>query len=447
MNDDIIERGIDISYPLNIQLPLPIDPRQFFSSKEEADNAVINAVPINIVKDSDGSYIGFTLPSSEEGGRDSVYYFGEPIVVLNEDKTDGSLYVIVKNPETQEGMLQAVGNRGDFYTKEETDEKITEAIDNLDSDIIKGFIFTREINNCGKLVDLNGLYRKGIKEVDGLLELCEEKELIIQFDKTYPYSQSNPLATVKRVQIVSNKVDDTKNKVDALEEEVANIKAGLLSTFNIEMLNVVNNLEYNVEEFQLNGTTINNLTFRISSTYREFNAVDITCNGETRHYTKAASESTVDCIWGVVDSTSEFLIEINCETETVHETRNITFVDPSGYGVMSEEDYSNMEHLITVYGNDMLFKHSYDINGLDCISCYHIYGINNINEVTPLQNRFYQKARGYFTTFETEAIGGLDVDERFFVIIPSEYYSQYRYLCYVKNDPCQINEFKQTFIP
>ena len=447
IEDDIIETGIDISYPLNIQLPLPIDPRQFFSSKDTADNAVLDAVAVDVIKDEDGSYMGFTLPSSEEGGRDSVYYYGEPIIVTNEDKTKSTLYVIVKNPETQKGMLESVGSRDDFYTKEETDNLITGAINNLDTDVINGFIYTQRSHNGGDTENLNALYRRGLKEVNGLLQLAETEQLIVQFDRTYPYSSENPLATVRRVNIVSEQLSQTAAELSILEEKVEDLNQTYGDGIEIEMLDNKGGL---VNEYQIIGSSILRVVFDIKSSKGVILNVTITCGEITQNYENIESANPFRCIWeNTVNETSVFLFTITRREDVVDgREKCITFVNPSAYGVISEETYENMAgRLLTREGNSMLFKHCYDNNNLDYISCYCIYGIQSIDEIIPYGEELIKEARKYNSSFSTEAVNGLEVNQRFCVIVPDTGYSEYEYLCYVKDDPCQINEFKQTFEP
>ena len=113
---------------------------------------------------------------------------------------------------------------------------------------------------------------------------------------------------------------------------------------------------------------------------------------------------------------------------------------------MSKSHYDLIVNTLNPYDNRVAFQHAYDINGLDYISCYSVFELVNFSDmdlIVPISpEREKTVVRGYYDNFETEAIDGLNVDEMFYVIA---FLPRIGYLCYIKTDVCQINNFKQRF--
>ena len=90
-NNIIISNKVSLPFPFGMNRALPIDSRSFFSNIEDALEAVHDAVCLQ----TDG-YGNFILPSEEDGGVDSPYYFGEPVVVVSDNGESAQSYVVVK---------------------------------------------------------------------------------------------------------------------------------------------------------------------------------------------------------------------------------------------------------------------------------------------------------------------------------------------------------------
>ena len=74
---------------LNPQTAFPLDARSYFESLNEAIAAAETAAPA--------------------GNGNTIYYFGQTIVVVNLDNHDAMLYIIIKDEVTGKGALKAVG--------------------------------------------------------------------------------------------------------------------------------------------------------------------------------------------------------------------------------------------------------------------------------------------------------------------------------------------------
>lgn len=479
MNEDLIVNSIDIGSSLNPRIAFPLDIRQFITSDESwedakrlADLAALDAIEVNVVRDNFGTPIGTTIPSGE-AGRDSVYYFGEPIVVVNPDKTKGVLYIIIKDTETGKGKLLEIGETAiqDFYEnvlEERIHEIAYEEIKKLDVETLTDFIYTKEKDNCDNIVQLNCIKIKGIKEVDGKITIGDGDEVLVYFDDTYdPYNDvSNPLATKSTViNLVGNlrhevdveianlqeeieelydKHEENKEYIQSVEEELNKVKAGESSVFTFTVLDSNDN---EVGDFVDVGSSFSTLYFNVSSEYDDMQKITISCYGFEDSVYEGDSR-TFSCEWQNtittdIDGTYHFTITIDYGTAVKKLYKSISFVHPSFYGKISEETYEAIKSQHTEYEPQSYdFHHAFDINGLDYFDCYKCYMCSNYNDNFDFNTiTSTSVARAYVDDFETQC-DSLDIDERFFIKI---YYSRTGYLCYVKDDPCRITNFKQTF--
>ncbi|MBP5723201.1 MAG: hypothetical protein J6X18_06485 [Bacteroidales bacterium] len=204
-NNIVINDKVSLPFPFGMNRALPIDSRSFFSNMEEALEAVHDAVYLQ----TDG-HGNFVLPSEEEGGVDSPYYFGEPVIVVSDNGESAQAYVVVKKYDEDDepyGDLEPVNyNLLSQYLNESQVAELSELMieryisENLNVDCIDDYLFTSERDDCGNEVPANGLYAYGLKEVNGKIELCDYARKILAFDPATLYDEyTNPLATVDTV--------------------------------------------------------------------------------------------------------------------------------------------------------------------------------------------------------------------------------------------------------
>ncbi|MBP5724201.1 MAG: hypothetical protein J6X18_11610 [Bacteroidales bacterium] len=210
-NNILVPNKISLPYPFSMNRALPIDARSFFTSFEEAEEAVRYAVELE--RDENGYFI---LPpeipedTNENGGVDSEYYYGQTIVVTSENGQKADIYVVVKRYDLEGrvyGELQIPNS--DFFSQYLSEEEIAllaqrmigEYIhNNLNVDCINDYIFTNELDSCGNEIPSNGLYAYGLKEVDGKIELCDYAKKVLAFDPDTPYDKdTNPIATLDSI--------------------------------------------------------------------------------------------------------------------------------------------------------------------------------------------------------------------------------------------------------
>jgi hypothetical protein len=130
---------------------------------EEAQAAVHDAVQLQRNQNGD-----FILPSEEDGGVDSVYYYGEPIAVAENNAETVGLYIITKAFDEHNepyGELQNVcsGLSSEYLRRDEANDLINSLIqecieNNLNTDCIDDYLFTNAIDDCGNIVPSDGLY-------------------------------------------------------------------------------------------------------------------------------------------------------------------------------------------------------------------------------------------------------------------------------------------------
>jgi len=216
-NNIIINQQVSLPYPFGAHKAFPLDSRSFFSNMEEAQAAVHDAVQLQ--KNQNGDFV---LPNEEDGGADSVYYYGEPIVVAENNAETVGLYIITKAFDEHDepyGALQNVcsGLDSEYLRKDEANELINGLIQDyaetrLNTDCIDDYLFTNAIDDCGNILPTDGLYAYGLKETNGVLEKCETTKKVLSFDSQTPYNKNtNPLATLETV---NNKAEELKKYVD-----------------------------------------------------------------------------------------------------------------------------------------------------------------------------------------------------------------------------------------
>lgn len=216
-NNIIINQQVSLPYPFGAHKAFPLDSRSFFSNMEEAQAAVHDAIQLQRNQNGD-----FVLPNEDDGGADSVYYYGEPIVVAENNAEIVGLYIITKALDEHDepyGVLQNVcsGLDSEYLRKDEANELINGLIQDyteshLNTDCIDDYLFTNAIDDCGNILPTDGLYAYGLKETNGVLEKCETTKKVLSFDPKTPYNKNtNPLATLETV---NNKAEELKEYVD-----------------------------------------------------------------------------------------------------------------------------------------------------------------------------------------------------------------------------------------
>ena len=216
-NNIIINQQVSLPYPFGAHKAFPLDSRSFFSNMEEAQTAVHDAVQLQ--KNQNGDFV---LPNEEDGGVDSVYYYGEPIVVAENNAEIVGLYIITKAFDEHDepyGVLQNVcsGLDSEYLRKDEANELINGLIQDyaethFNTDCIDDYLFTNAIDDCGNILPTDGLYAYGLKETNGVLEKCVNAKKVLSFDPQTPYNKNtNPLATLETV---NNKAEELKKYVD-----------------------------------------------------------------------------------------------------------------------------------------------------------------------------------------------------------------------------------------
>ncbi len=231
-NNIIIDQTVSLPYPFGVHKAFPLDSRSFFTNLEDALEAVHDAVQLTRVGES-----MFMLPSEENGGADSVYYYGQPIAVSSGDGFTADLYLVVKTIDRDGGEYGTLKNvcyglDENYLRKDEVEEYLNEIVESyvkerLNTECITDYLFTNAVDDCGHTIPSTGLYSFGIKEVEGLIQLCNEAKKVLSFDPDIPYDKNtNPLATLQsvstRIQSLKTELDKTlacikkqlKNKVD-----------------------------------------------------------------------------------------------------------------------------------------------------------------------------------------------------------------------------------------
>lgn len=235
-NNIIINQEVSLPYPFGVHKAFPLDSRSFFSSMYEAQLAVRDAVELK--RNQNGT---FTLPSEEDGGADSVYYYGEPVVVAENGADTVGLYIITKAYDNQNnpyGRLENVcsGLSNEYLRKSDANELINELIqqyveENLNTECIDDYLFTNAIDECGNTLPTDGLYAYGFKEVNGVLEKCEEVKKVLSFDPETSYDKNaNQLATLdsvrNRIGALKAYLDDFMDKVNCKLNKKVDKKRG-----------------------------------------------------------------------------------------------------------------------------------------------------------------------------------------------------------------------------
>jgi hypothetical protein len=272
-NNIIINQEVSLPYPFGTHKAFPLDSRSFFSSYEDALEAVHDAVQLKRVGDM------FVLPSEEDGGADSVYYYGEPIAVSSMDGEKADLYLIVKEYDEDGepfGTLRGVcaGLDENYLRKEEAAEFIEAYIEryireNLNTDCINDYLFTNAIDECGNRIPSTGLYSFGFKEVEGLMQLCDEAKQVLWFDPSTPYDKAtNPLATLASVnKSVSALGDELREVINCLKRQVKK-KVDKIPGYGLSENNFSNCLMdklMNMPDISVDGNrlTINGTSFKL----------------------------------------------------------------------------------------------------------------------------------------------------------------------------------------
>ena len=212
------EGFISVPYPLGVNRAFPLDSRSFFSNIDDARRAVRNAVFLERQIEYDEDEVTkdtLVLPTESEGGLDSEYYFGEPIVVCEGDGSTSTLYVVVKVVDEYgiHGDLMSVceGLNSEYLRKDEAADYIYQYIhEHLNAECIDDYLFTGAVDECGHPIPSTGLYAFGLMEEDGVLKKCDETpKKVLSFDPSTPYDKNtNPLATMNTVRhALSGKVD------------------------------------------------------------------------------------------------------------------------------------------------------------------------------------------------------------------------------------------------
>lgn len=225
---------ISVPMPFGVNRAFPLDSRSFFSDIEDAREAVRYAVRLE--REHDTGYL--TLPSEEMGGANSPYYFGQPVAVSEGDGSTATLYLVVKATDEhgdEYGELVDVchGLNSEYLKKDEAPDYIAAYIhEHLNTDCIDGYLFTGAVDECGHTIDSTGLYAFGLKEVDGVLQKCDDAEKVLSFDPSTPYDKkTNPLATMNTVRrALAGKVDvkpgyglSQNDLTDCLMQKLANM--------------------------------------------------------------------------------------------------------------------------------------------------------------------------------------------------------------------------------
>ena len=235
-NNIIINQEVSLPFPFGVHKAFPLDSRSFFSNFYDAQVAVRDAVELK--RNQNGTFV---LPSEENGGADSVYYYGQPIVVTENGADTVGLYLITKAYDNQNqpyGRLENVcsGLSNEYLRKSDAERFINELIqkyveENLNTECIDDYLFTNAIDECGKTLPSDGLYAYGLKEVNGVLQKCEEAKKVLSFDPETVYDKNvNQLATLdsvrNRIEAFKKYLDDFMDKLDCKLNKKVDKKRG-----------------------------------------------------------------------------------------------------------------------------------------------------------------------------------------------------------------------------
>ena len=206
-----IDNRVSLPFPFATNRAFPLDSRSFFSDFIEAQDKVRDAVPLlrygNV----------FELPAeidaeNQEHGTDDWYYYGQPVVVYNDDTGQSDLYLVVRRIDETTGEpygdLRLVCDSLDtqYLSLDDASAYITQVIlqwvgENLNTeDCITGYLFTCATDDCENNIPLNGLYAFGLKEEGGIIGLCDDYNQILWFDPETVYDRNtNQLATLESI--------------------------------------------------------------------------------------------------------------------------------------------------------------------------------------------------------------------------------------------------------
>lgn len=266
-NKILIKQEVSLPYPLGVHKAFPLDSRSYFSNMEEAQVAVKDAVQLQ--RNENGNFI---LPSEEDGGADSVYYYGQPVVVAENDADTVGLYIVVKAYSSQNspyGKLESVcsGLSSEYLKKDDANTLVNALInqyveENMNTECIDDYLFTNAIDDCGNMLPTDGLYAFGLKEKNGVLEKCDSHKKVLSFDPNTLYDKNtNQIATLDSI---TNALNAFKIYVDEqLTHKVDKIPGYGLSQndFNDYFKDKLETLPW--ISIQGNKLTINGNTYRL----------------------------------------------------------------------------------------------------------------------------------------------------------------------------------------
>lgn len=443
-NKIAMTKALNPPYPFEPKTGFPLDRRELFNDYEEALEAVRDAVEITVSVSVDGIKTLYR-PTDEDGGSDSNYYYGEPIVISSEGGQTGKLYIVVKAFDEEGepyGTLLAVGDSdmSNFYTKEETDEQIQDKIwlfveQELNVDTITGFLSVEKDTPCGSSGHgWQGLYLNGIKQVNGRIELDTNSSLLLAFDPEEFYEKNqNPLATVNTVKNRLKKVEtkleneinemsqDFGERISVVEGEVNTVYDKILhlqglyeqQQLEIETLEQLLNGSYTMKVYKSSrddeklirdGITeedvpIRRITFEITSQHYPINNVKITIpRVALQTFTPGYDKYMIKCpLDNEVSRTTTYKIEINFEVDngniyTVTEYYTLYFMPLSYWGTMDSSLYDRfVEEMSAKKTYYTIFSKINDINMLDYSDSYSKYYLTNVGTAyqlieTPISN-------------------------------------------------------------